>query len=240
MQKLNLTAIIVSIIIILGVFGSLSYFFPRQNLRTIESTGIAQFSVSPDEAEVYVQVQTRADTTEAAKNTNAEITNAVFAALEKIKISKDNIETENYNIYPEYDYTTEGQKFKGYAATNSIKITTKDFDNVGKIVDAAVDAGALISYINFDLSLEKQNEYKKTALAKAAQDARSKAEAVAIGSGNKLGKLVSITTSDYNYAPYPIFRAEAGVAFEAAKIATELPSRKLDITASVSARYEID
>ncbi len=236
MQKVNYTAIIITALIILGAFGALVYVFPSQK-RTVQATGTSQMTVPPDKAVVYVQVQTTADKAEDAKNKNSEITNKVLSALESLGVDKADIETENYNIYPEYDYMPSGQKFKDYAATNSIKVSVKDFGNVGKVVDASVNAGATINYINFELSTDKQNQYKKTVLSKAAEDAKSKAEAIATGSGQTLGKLISITTSDYSYVPYPLFRADSGVAVKEA--VTNIPSKNLDITATITATYEI-
>lgn len=239
MQKVNLTAIIISVVIVIGVLATVSFIFPETPESTIQSSGIAQLTVEPDRAVVYVNVQTTAQTAEDAKNKNTEITNKVLTSLNSLGISKDDIGTENYNIYPEYDYSSGNQKFKGYIATNTIKVESKDFDSIGKVVDAAVNAGALINYINFELSVEKQNEYKKTVLASAAEDARSKAEALATGAGQRLGDLVSISSSDYSYYPYPIFRAEAGVASDAKQAVTDLPARKLDVSATVIAVYEI-
>ena len=123
-----------------------------------------------------------------------------------------------------------------------MKLLTLDnwkFDNAGKMVDAVVDSGALVSYINFELSLEKQNEYKKTVLADAARDAKSKAEALASGFGKRVGKLVSVSSSDYNYAPYRLYAMAEGIAADAKQAATNLPSKTLEVTATVSARYEI-
>jgi uncharacterized protein YggE len=73
-------------------------------------------------------------------------------------------------------------------------VTTEDFSNVGNVIDAAVDAGALVSYINFELSVERSNEYKMLVMTNASLDAKQKAEAIASGLGKTVGRLVSITT----------------------------------------------
>jgi predicted transposase YbfD/YdcC len=41
-----------------------------------------------------------------------------------------------------------------------------------KVIDSGVDAGALLQYINFELSNDKQNEYKAQALREAGEDAK--------------------------------------------------------------------
>jgi hypothetical protein len=238
MQKVNPTPIIITGVVVVGILFALFSFVPTEG-RTVDVTGTAQMTVPPDSVVVYIQAQTKGTTAEEAKNLNTETTNAVLAALEAIGIAKGDIETENFNIYQDCEWTQTGQKCKGFIASNNLKITSKDFENVGKVVDAAVNAGGLINYINFELSLEKQNEYKKEVLAKAAQDAKGKAEALAAGFGKRLGDLVSVSTSDFGYYPFPIYAKAEGVAADVRQVATELPSRNLEISATVSAQYEI-
>ncbi|MEK6886431.1 MAG: SIMPL domain-containing protein [Nanoarchaeota archaeon] len=237
-HQLNWTAIIIALIALVGVIGVVSYVTPSTD-NTVDVTGSAQVTVPPDQVVVYAQVLTKAILADDAKNMNSEISEKVINALKAIGIESKDIETENYNIYQDCEWTQIGQSCKGYAASNSIKIKSKEFNNAGKIVDAVVDSGALVSYINFELSLEKQNEYKKTVLADAAKDAKSKAEALASGFGKRVGKLVSVSSSDYSYMPYPIFARAEGAVSDAKQAATNLPSGTLDVTATVSARYEI-
>lgn len=237
MQKLNLTVIIAAIIIVIGILIGVYLIKGPSNEQTISTTGNAQITVAPDQAVVYLSIQTRDKSADKAKDQNAVISEKVLTALDKIGIEKSDIETQNYNINPEYDWNSGTQKIIGYAASNEIKITSKDFSNVGKIVDAAVDAGSLVSYINFELSNEKNNKYKTQVLATASQDAKTKAEAIASGLGKKLGSLVSVSAQDYNYMPYPLFRAEAGASVKEA--VTDIQPKNLDVTATVSVSYRI-
>src|SRR3989344_999074 len=168
MNKINPTPIIVTVIVILGlIVGILIILSQVGEKNTISATGNSQMTVAPDQALVYLLIETRSKSAEDAKNQNALISTNVLTALDKIGISKDQIETENYNLYPEYDWSDNEQNIKGYIASNNIKIKSEDFTDVGKIIDASVDAGSLVSYINFELSNEKTNEYKKQVLAKA-------------------------------------------------------------------------
>jgi len=244
MAHTNITAIIIAVIIVvgalLGVFLLIGK-MPSTGQNTISAQGNSQMTVMPDEAVVYAMVETHELTAEKAKDENSRISDDVLTALIKINIARADIETQNFNIYPEYDWSNGTQTLKGYVASNQLKVKSKDFNNVGKIVDAAVDKGALVNSIDFDLSNDKTNEYKKEVLAKASQDARDKAEAIAAGLGKKLGKLVSVQSSDYNYMPYPIYARSdmMGGAAEAKVAATNIQPHSLDITASVTVSYEI-
>ena len=193
-----------------------------------------------DQVTVYIGIETLKDTTEASKNNNAEISDKVLYALYKEEINKEDIETSSYNIYPDYSYEDNKQVLRGYKTVNILKIKTKDFSKVGKIVDAGINAGATnIQSINFELSQDKQNEIKIDAIAKASEDAKLKAAATAKGLGAKLGKVKSVAIDNYNYYPIPIYAAESGL--DVRKIAsTEILPSKLDVTASVNAVFELN
>lgn len=240
-QQVNWTTIAVVAILVLGFLFAIYYLYPKESSdKTISVTGNAQMQVAPDRVVVYAQVLTRSrDSAEEAKNLNSQLSDAVMAALLKAGVNRSDIETSSFSVYPEYDWIQDqGQVLKGYAASNSMKITIADFENAGKIVDAVVNNGGLISYINYELSTQKMNEYKAQALADASKDAKTKAESIAAGLGRSLGEVVSVSASDYNYYPYPIYRAEAGADLK--QVSTNLPSAKLDVTATVSVTYKIN
>ncbi|MEM4589966.1 MAG: SIMPL domain-containing protein [Candidatus Micrarchaeia archaeon] len=236
-----MTTVAVVAILVIGFLFAIYYLYPKQSSdKTVSVTGNAQMKVLPDRVVVYAQILTKSkDSAEEAKNLNAQISDAVLTSLIKAGVNRSDIETSGFSVYPEYDWIQDqGQVLKGYAASNSMKITIADFENAGKIVDAVVNNGGLISYINYELSAEKMNEYKAQVLSEASKDAKTKAESIASGLGKTLGDVVSVSASDYNYYPYPIYRAEASVDLK--EISTNLPSAKLDVTATVSVTYKIN
>jgi len=237
--NLNLTAIIITAIIVAGVLITVFYAFPQKTSdRVIEVVGNTQFFVKPDKALVYIQIQTNGTTAEESKNKNADIYRDVLDALKVIGITDDDIETENYNIYPHCEYTPEGQKCSGFIASNAMKITTTNFYSVSKIVDSAVDNGALINYINFELTTQQNNFYKAEALRMASEDAKAKAEAVAAGQGKQVGNLVSISVQDYQYFPIPLYRA-AESTVDVKQAVTNIQPKNIDVSATVIVKYEI-
>ena len=96
--------------------------------------------------------------------------------------------------------------------------------------------------INFEISKETENNLKKEALAKAAQDAREKAEALAEGSGGRLGRLVELSTEEFYYNTYPIYTLTEGsktADAEVRKAATNIQPQKLTVSGNVRAVYAI-
>ena len=101
----------------------------------------------------------------------------------------------------------------------------------------------MLSYINFELSTQKQNEYKAQALEMAGQDARTKAQAIASGLDKRLGKLVSVSTSDFSYQPWNIYSARAdyssGDVAEAKLAATNIQPGSQEVNARINVVYKI-
>ncbi len=171
---------------------------------TISSTGTATIKVLPDLVSVYFSVDTKGTTADEASSKNTVIVDKMQSALITAGIKEDEIKTQNFNVYPNYDYSSSGQRITGYSASHSLKveIPVDEKDKIGKVIDAGIGAGAGVSYINFELNQDNQNKYKVEAIKAATQDARTKAEALAEGSGSSLGSLVSISTSEFGYVPW--------------------------------------
>lgn len=209
--------------------------------KTISSNGISTIKTLPDQASVYIRIDTLEKSADASKDKNNEISQKVMDSLLTF-LDKKNIETINYNIYPEYDWSENKQTVKGYRTTNSLRVKLTDFDKLGKVIDASVDAGATgIDSINFEISDDKKSELKKQVLEKASKDAREKAEAIAKGLNARLGEIVSVQTSDYDYVPIPIYAtADRGFSVAEAKQAvTDINPQELEVHANVQVSFEI-
>ena len=226
--------IVISVLVIAVLIVTAFIYFDRTS-ATVSAQGYSEIQVQPDKVSVYFQIQSIEDSADTARDNIAKISENVLSALRLAGI--EDIETQQYSIYPNYNYR-EGREITGYTATQTIKVSTSAYDLAGKIVDLGVNNGALVNYINFELSEEKQAEYKSQTLEQASADAKNKAEATATGLGKKLGKVVSITSSDYNYYPYMYW--ESGIASADAKQAvTNIQPRTLDIRANVQVIFKI-
>lgn len=210
---------------------------PSLPTATITVTGTAQLTFAPDLSCVYLRIETRSRSAEIARSDNARIANDIINALEVLGIDKDSIETTNYQINPEYDYTNGQSIFKDYVVINSIKVTVKNFDKIGRVIDTAVGMGALIDSVTFELSKPKLSESKTQSLAEAAKDAKSKAEAVVQALGKTLGNLQSITCSSYDYTPQTYYGYRALDMVGASS--TPIQPENVDTSASVTLVYEV-
>ena len=238
-MKIDNRTIVIGLIIAIIVIAGIIY--SSINTPTVSAQGNSVLKATPDKVSVNVVIEAKNKTAQGAKDMHDKILNEVTLQLLKIGIERKDIKTVNFNIYPEYKWEDGKNEQIGYIARQDIIIETKNFDVVASIVDASIEAGALVSYINFELSDEKQSEYKTQALEEAGKDARKKAEATASGLDKKLGRLVSVQSEEFNYIPYRYFEAtaEGGSTSQAKDAAINLAPRDLDVTATIRVEYKL-
>lgn len=172
----------------------------------LSTSGQGEAKVTPDRASVMVNIQSRALTATAAASENASRTRAVLDAIGRLGLSKDQMTTEGYTVYPEMQYDKSGgsPKVSGYVVTNTVRAETKRPEQAGAIVDAALGAGAnLINSLSFYAS--SIDEARRQAIGAAVASARADAEAMAHAAGGTLGALLELSTGGPTAPPRPMF-----------------------------------
>ena len=155
--------------------------------------GKGTVSVKPDTAEVVIGVVTENVQLEIAQEENAKITQQVINSIMEVGVLHRNIQTQSYNIRPNYDYINGKQVFRGYEVSNNLRVFITNIESVGKIIDTAVKNGAnTVSGISFIVS--EQTKYYYEALRLATTDAQNKAIAIA----NKLNVTLNIIPTQIN------------------------------------------
>lgn len=210
----------------------------------ISTNGYSKITATPDLISININVEGRGTNSSDSQSNAFVISEKLLTALEELGIDSDDVELSAYYTYEEKDWRTGVSK--GYLTTQQFIVRLNDFSESFNIIQTATDSGALVYGINFELSSDKENEYKAVALKEASQDARVKAEAVANGFGSGVGRLVSVQTKDFYYAPYPYYaREDEGVAVgneDAEKAFLQLDAsspKDLEVSASVTATYTL-
>lgn len=202
------------------------------------ATGEAR--VTPDRAQIFVGVQTRAATAAQAGADNASKTRAVIAAVRARNIPAEQIATSEYNLYPEYgqEQPREGPQTPrviGYVANNTVRIEVRRLDQVGAIIDAALAAGAnMVNTIQFFAS--NVDAARRAALAEAVARARGDAEALAKAAGGSVGSLLELNTQVSPIRPMGAERAMLRGAI-AADAQTPIEPGQQTLTVWVSGRW---
>lgn len=243
MQKsVQITSIIVTgvlLTVLIAIIGINSIINPS---KTINSYGEAQITTMPDLVAVYFNIKTSGSDMSEVQSENNKITNDLKLNLIALGFEESDIQTQNFFVGPRYIYKNGERTQEGYEATHSIRVefSSDEFSKIGSVIDAGVDAGAAINYINFELSQEKQNDMKADAIQLAAEDARIKAQALAEGVGSELGNLVSVSNSNFGYSPWVVYSAREDSTNEDAKFATtNINPSEQEIYASVTAVFKL-
>jgi uncharacterized protein YggE len=180
--------------------------------KTITVTGNGSVTTVPDRATFGFTIETRAKTATAALAQNANDATAVIAALKAAGVTSANIQTSQVSLMPQS--SQDGTTIVGYVASNSVTVRT-GLGSAGKIVDAAVGAGANgVSGPSLDVS--DQSTLYRDALHKAVDDAKLKAQSLADAAGLSLGGAQSISEGGSS-SPLPIAdkMSAAGAPIEA-------------------------
>lgn len=147
--------------------------------RTITVIGNGQIAAQPNFAEVQIEVSTEADEVTEAQRENAVKMNQVIQSLLALNISREDIQTAFYNVFPRYDFIEGRQVFRGYEVTNSLTVKIRNINEVGLVIDTVLRNGAnRISQLEF--KLDNEETYQNQALQLALQNANSKAQAIAV------------------------------------------------------------
>jgi len=199
----------------------------------IEVSGAATVQVPADQARVSFAVETRAEVAAEASAANAAAMSRVLAALRGARLPGLEVETFGYSLQPQY--ATDPSRVRsiaGYAAYNNVRATIDAVDQVGRLIDVAIGAGAnQVASISFVAS--DTDPARTQALAAAVRNARAQAEVIARELGFELGPPLEIRGGAERPVP---------VMFEAMRVqadVTPIEAGDQSVGANVTVRFAL-
>jgi uncharacterized protein YggE len=206
---------------------------PPASERGIAVTGSGRVARPPGAAVVEVGVEARAA---GLADATAEVDRrmrAVLAAVKTPPVRDADVRTTVYAIDPIAEARQPGDasaRIVGYRVSNVVQVRTPDVNAVGRIVDAAVTAGAnVVRNVHFTLEAPAAAEAEARALA--MRDAADRARQVAAAAGVRLGRLLSVTESG---PVRPVARMTMATA------PGPVEPGQLEVTVTLQARYAIE
>lgn len=159
---------------------------------------------APDMATLSLGVMTEGQTAAAALAENARRMNALTRALRRAGVAERDIQTTNVSVNPQYAYVeNQPPRLTGYQANNQVSARVRSLDNVGRVIDAAVNAGGnTVNGISF--SHADPEAQLDAARRDAAQDARRRADTYAQAFGMRVHRVVAISESGGYRPPAPL------------------------------------
>ena len=208
--------------------------------RSITTTGNGVVITQNNRAVMYLAVETMSPDAKQAAQDNANIMTKVKHAVIGAGAAPDKIETDNYTMYPVYEYDKGKVKSRKYEVNNRMKVVVEDLTKAGAVMDAAISAGAnRIENIMF--TVRNPGKYKDDALREAAQDARRKADIIAASLGKTVTNIISVTDNSVRVSPrnYMMNARMAGGNDMAESATTPVEGGDAKVESSVTVVFEI-
>ncbi|WP_413586804.1 SIMPL domain-containing protein [Bdellovibrio sp. HCB274] len=214
--------------------------------RMIVVSGSSEKGLDPNMVNMTVEIWSKAQTAKQAQTLAANQFKDVKKVFEEFKIKKEDIQTDNYSLNPEYVYDQKAQanKMVGFRVVQSLMVTLRKVDDAGRFLDALVtekqtkESGVNVNSINWDS--DKRQQAETSALGDAVRATKMKAEEIAKAAGVKIKGVSRISHGTMsNQPPIPVMRNFAMKAM-ADSAPTELSSGQIKVRVEVTAEYEIN
>jgi len=172
----------------------------------IAATAVGETRVTPDRAIVQVTVDSRAQTAASAGSDNRARQDRVIDAVKAAGVASPQIRTIGYRVTPEYAEPERGKapRVTGYRANNTVQVEVRSIENVGKVIDAALGAGAT-NIGSVGIYSSNTDAARREAVQLAVTKARGEAESAATAAGGTLGTMIELTI-DPGGLPRPLLQ----------------------------------
>lgn len=215
------------------------------NRNQVTIYGQGKVTYAPDEALVTLGVRIDKTSTaeEAVSKLNEKIA-SIIAAEKGLGIKDEDMKTQSYSVYPNYEWKDGTQKTVGYNASQQLVVkvrdTQKNQEQVGKAITVGNSAGANeVVGVNYQIS--STNNLKQQARVAAINDAKSKAQELFQAAGIKRGKVVGWYENNISSPDMPYPMGMGGSAREEMKssVPAQVPSGTQEITIEIGVNYEV-
>jgi len=160
----------------------------------ITTNGHGEVKLAADYAYITIGVATQNPSASLTASQNAAKVSAILSALHSLGLTDQQATTTGYRVEQIYEYPKNQQpRVSGFSANNTIRAEVRRLEDLGRVIDAAINAGATnVSSIQYLASTTDQA--RQTALSEAVKQARADADVMARGAGGRLGRLLAINS----------------------------------------------
>jgi uncharacterized protein len=208
--------------------------------RSITVSGQGEVQAEPDQAIVTMGVESRKPKLEDARAEVAKTVEAVLKLTRDLKIDQKYVRATRISVQPEYNWDNGARERNliGYFVSRQVEVDLRDLEKLGQLLEKATDLG--VNQLGDPrLDSSKRRDLERQALAKAVEDARLNAEAVAKAAGAKLGAARTISaTSGYVPPPMPM-RMKTMEMSAAADASQTYQSGQMVFNGNVQVEYDL-
>jgi uncharacterized protein YggE len=213
----------------------------NQQFKSVTVTGQGRVTYTPDLALVTlgVQIDKVAKPDQALNQLNTKVA-GIVAAVKAAGIKAEDIQTQNYLLYPQYDYRDNVSTVSGYNANEQLVVKVRGYDQdqgkLSRVIAAASQAGAnQVNNLSFDSS--QMNDLKQQARILAIADAKAKSAALAATAGVELQDITGWYENVIGPIAYSSADAKGGMGGGGATPQT--PSGDREVVIEIGVTYNI-
>ena len=203
----------------------------------ITAQGTAEISAEPDMFTIVSNVSlTEITVARAQESVNAVIDSATTKLLE-LGVKEEDIVTQDFSYYPDYDYSGDAPRLTGYRVNHSLRVTCRDLGMLDAVIAVLTDSGMTEAWnISFDIST--RSELYRQALALAIDAAEQKADTMALAGGLTIAGIESIEERSSGDVTRYANTEDAAVMMKASASGSGIRSGDVTVSASVTVVFD--
>lgn len=203
MKKLTnsaLLGILAGGILLTGCAPQTTAAFPNEiNVSTTEDSQLYQITVraseqvcvTPDMAQAVFVIATQNQDASVCQQENTQKLDQVLHFLKEQGTTEESIQTSDFSLNPQYDWSGNSRRLIGYEMRTQITISDIPVEQTGKLISNVIAAGASELHSVSYFSSQYEQAYEQ-ALEKAVQAAKQKAETIAHAGGCQVTDILKI------------------------------------------------
>lgn len=195
--------------------------------------GTAKKDVQPDIAYIHLGVVTSSPNVQEAQEENRIKANQMLQALLQMGISQSDIETSSYTSFPRYKDQAGSPVLTTYEVRHIFRITVRDINNVGAVIDTAFENGTNISEsLSFEVSTYDKlyRQVLQLAVINGYEKARAIASTLQVSFHQVPIKVEEVTQQVFFGPRYTTFAMQETAS-------TPIEPKEITITATVNLEY---
>jgi uncharacterized protein len=234
---------------LLIITGSQATGAEQNQQRLITVRGDAEIRVAPDQALIFLGVETWNKELNKAKEENDQRVKNVFRLLAEHQIPAGDIQTGYITVVPTYQTRYDARNnptdkvLTGYRVEKAISVTMKDLSKFEKVLSTVYQGGAnRVSGVTFRNS--ELRKHRDKARGQAIRAAKEKAEALTREIGQAIGQAFTITEDNISLSPYRVGsqnvsqNVSSTSGIQGGSDSTIAPGR-ISVTAQVTVSFEL-
>lgn len=206
--------------------------------RTLSVEAEGKVTITPNVAITTMGMNAEGKTVAEAQQKNTEVMNKLIDKVTALGIGKSDVQTTNYNIYPNYDYTDGKQTIRNYQVNQSVTIKIRDLTKANQVLALAGEVGAN-NVSGLEFTVDDRDVYKEKARQEALKKVATKRDALARSLGVNLRSVVTYNEYEVTGGANDAYKAYGMGGSPAVEAAPDLQVGSNDVVMHVSVVFEV-